>query len=482
VNEQHASPRLAFGLIAAALVVIETVACATLFREPLQASGATASPSRTVVAGSRHADRGSQEWHVSPEGRRGHDGTAGAPLDLATVLSKDSPVQPGDTIWLHGGTYRGTFISEVAGAAGSPVIVRQWPGERATLDGAGSPRDVLLVNGSWTWYWDFEITNSDPQRSSRKTGSWPDDLRRGAGVTARGSHVKFINLVVHDTTGGFGIWEDAVDTEAYGNLIYFNGWVAPDRGHGHGIYTQNALPATRLIRDNIIFDQFSHGIHAFGSERAALDNIVLAGNVAFNNGSLAGELARDILLGGGSVAHNPVVRDNFTYGGAQSNIGYAAGCENGVVAGNYFGQGPFILAKCTPVLDNNSFAGTVEPPDLRQEYPGNTFFDGSPPGTMVRLRPNEYEPGRANLVVYNWERRASIQVDLSAACQNRLDRIEVRNAQDYFGAAVASGSCANPVVELPMADLKASSPVGRTPGAPGATAPEFAVFVVLATR
>ena len=50
---------------------------------------------------------------------------------------------------------------------------------------------------------------------------------------------KLINLVIHDTRQGIGIWQEALDSEAYGNLIYYNGFQASDRGHGHGIYVQN---------------------------------------------------------------------------------------------------------------------------------------------------------------------------------------------------------------------------------------------------
>jgi hypothetical protein len=43
----------------------------------------------------------------------------------------------------------------------------------------------------------------------------------------------------------------------YGCLIYYNGYDATDRGHGHGIYSANAAGnATKKIRDNMILDQF----------------------------------------------------------------------------------------------------------------------------------------------------------------------------------------------------------------------------------
>src|SRR6185436_10379250 len=135
--------------------------------------------------------------------------------------------------------YRGPFTSILVGSASTPVIVRQYPGERAVIDGSPSLSPPLTVYGSYVWFWGLEVMNSDPQRVSVQTGSAPTDLKRGIGLWVEAPHSKFINMVVHDTAQGFGFWTPASDTEIYGSIIYSNGWDAPDRGHGHGIYVQN---------------------------------------------------------------------------------------------------------------------------------------------------------------------------------------------------------------------------------------------------
>ena len=79
-------------------------------------------------------------------------------------------MHPGDTIWLRGGTYTGNFTSYLTGTASLPIVVRQYPGERATLDGNVNPGDVGKQRsgsvrsqwGGYTWYWGFEVTNSNP--------------------------------------------------------------------------------------------------------------------------------------------------------------------------------------------------------------------------------------------------------------------------------------------------------------------------------
>ncbi len=71
----------------------------------------------------------------SPNGSPSGNGSINSPWDLQTALNQPSTVHPGDTIWLRGGTYVGHFTSNLNGTSSSPIIVRQYAGERATIDG-----------------------------------------------------------------------------------------------------------------------------------------------------------------------------------------------------------------------------------------------------------------------------------------------------------------------------------------------------------
>jgi parallel beta-helix repeat protein len=421
---------------------------------------------------------------VSPAGNPHHDGTSAHPLDLATALSADGPVRPGDTVWVRGGTYRGTFSSTVAGTADAPIVVRQVPGERATIDSAGSARDGLSVEGGYTWFWGLEITSSDLMRRSVEPGSWPADLRRGYGSATRAAGVRYINLVVHDNANGLGLWSESSGSDAYGNIVYHNGWQGPDRAHGHGIYTQNER-GTRRLSDNIVFNQFSHGIHAFGSERAHLDNITLEGNIVFNNGALAAgpEYERNLLLGGGRAALNPKLEGNLTYFGTakssgENSVGYGAGCVDLEARDNYLvGGRPLVLRRCSL----RSFTGNVlhgrtrdEPPI---EFPGNEFTTVPPTTTRVFVRPNRCEAGRAHVAIYNWEAAPRVTVDVSAASLVAGERFVVRDAQNYFGDPVAEGVYDGKPLSVPLTGLMSAPPVGDA-ASPEHTAPQFGVFVV----
>src|SRR5947207_8050858 len=101
-----------------------------------------------------------RHFYAAPFGSPNNDGRIDHPLDLVTALSAASPAQPGDTIWLRGGTYWGPFTSTLTGTAALPIRVRQYPTERATLDGALSPTiPTLTVLGAYAMYWGLEITS-----------------------------------------------------------------------------------------------------------------------------------------------------------------------------------------------------------------------------------------------------------------------------------------------------------------------------------
>jgi hypothetical protein len=423
------------------------------------------------------------EFHVRPNGTASGNGSDAAPWNLATAIQPAAAIKPGDTIWLHGGVYTGCFISRLAGAAGSPVILRQFPGERATLDGNGCVDATLTAYGTWTWYQDFEIMSSSPRRVTATTGSWPGDLGRGAGVLAHATNSKFINLIVHDNSQGFSFWESAVNSELYGNLIYYNGWEAPDRGHGHGIYVQNR-DGVKVMAENILFEQFSHGFHAYGSSNARLDNMQFTGNVSFQNGLLStGGAQRNFLLGGGSVAMNPVFDSNFSYYGAgqggQNNFGYSAGCSNLKAVNNYFVAATGLqLVNCAGVITSNSFYGSTA---FNSTYPSNTYSTSRPTGVRTFVRRNAYDANRSHVIVYNWDKAGSVGVDLSAALQPG-DNYELRDAENYYGSPVLSGAYSGGQVFVPMVLTQVAAAVGNVPVAPRHTAPEFAVFVLLKTN
>ncbi len=76
------------------------------------------------------------DFYVSPTAAANGNGSFNSPWKLQTALDHPSAVQPGDTIWLRGGIYNAPpYTSHLVGTSANPIIVRQYPGERARIDG-----------------------------------------------------------------------------------------------------------------------------------------------------------------------------------------------------------------------------------------------------------------------------------------------------------------------------------------------------------
>ena len=449
----------------------------------------------------RGATAAGRGYFASPHGSSAGDGSAARPWDLATAVAGGpggggggGRVQPGDTIWLRGGTYHGSFRITVAGRAGAPVVIRQYPGERATIDGASSKSDTWSVRGDYSVFWGFELMNSRPQRVATSTS----ERIRADLIANYAAHTKYINLIVHD--GGVALYTDAhyPDVEIAGCIFFNNGWQEPDRGHGHGLYIKN-YTGPLVARDNVVFNQYGYGIHAYTNESSGkLINITIEGNVSFNNGTLATRrsLSPNLLLGGAGYASGGSIRDNSTYysptlAGADANVvvGWKT-LRNGdvVVERNYFVGGSPVLGfgywQAARVSNDTLIAfgrrpliERLEPRASGQIWRDNVELAAPPSKNRVVVRPNPYEAGRANVVVYNWEKRSSIDVSVSGVLAPG-DRYEVRNVQDVFGKPVASGTVAGTTIAIPMDGVEAPVPVGLTKSPAPKTGPEFDTFLV----
>ncbi len=463
------------------------------------------------------------EFYVSPEGRPSGNGSIEAPWNLATALAHPKAVKPMDTIWLRGGTYRGAFTSKLTGAPDAPIVVRQYPGEQAILDGKeGGSNPPLTVNGAWAWYWGFEVMNSLTVRVFETKGSGPPG-GPGMGINVFGPNVKLINLIVHDAGGAFGFWNPAVNSEIYGCIIYNNGWVGPDRGHGHAIYTQNET-GTKLIRENIIFNQFGNGMQLYGSSAASLKNYRLQGNVHFND---------RFLIGGDAPVENVELRENYIYGN-DAEFHYTNRANKDLyLLDNYFANGVHfwwwekVYARRN-IFRRSTRAVVVDVGPIRPGQPQtygfeeNTYIsgqngiiwawyaegdyreeltlrawrekfgfdlkgvhllvpEGRPNATHIFVRRNEFEPNRAHIVIYNWRLQDFVDVDVSVMNLRKGDRYELRNAQNYFEETV-TGVYEDKPIRVPMKGWTIAKPIGYDKPIEPATFPEFGVFVLTVTK
>ncbi|HET9985615.1 MAG TPA: Ig-like domain-containing protein [Longimicrobiales bacterium] len=438
--------------------------------------------------------------YVSPSGSSSGDGTASRPWDLASVLGGGKSVAPGDTVWVRGGTYRGQFVNYLNGTSSSPIVVRQYPGERATIDGN------LVVYGSNTVFWGLEVMSSNPVSTS------------SMGINSRSPGSRFINMVVHDNgMSGFGVWSEAPNAEVYGSIIYNNG---THNNLDHGIYAQNNTGSKR-IADNIVFNQMAYGIHVYTGTGGYIRNFMIEGNVSFNNGTINGTQAPDVFVGGDVAASGITVRENYTYrndGAMTGRFGYTWGPTNGdlkltnnyfvglvdftpwsslVASGNtFYSRGSLITMKSASGASWSSNTWYRDASASAWGYNGGSYtwagwrsasgLGGSdavagtqPSGVKVVVRPNQYERGRANVIVYNWSQQGSVSADLSNVLRVG-DRYTVRNVQDFYGTPVLTGTYGGGSISIPTSAVAAPRPIGRSTTTAPTTGPTFNVFVVTA--
>ena len=400
--------------------------------------GALAALLGVTLGGQVPPGRPAVSYHVSPIGTARGAGTAARPWDLATALAgAKGKVQPGDTIWLHGGRYRGAFRTGLVGAPERPIVFRQRGGERATIDG------TLKADGAFLTFWGFEIMQSDPVRTNTY------------GLEARTNGGRFINLIIHHAGSmGVSFWTPGEDAELYGCIVYNNG---THENLDHGVYVHNER-GTKLLADNVFFDNLAYGIHVYAAARNPPQrNVRLEGNVAFNNGTISRKYRAkgNVLVGGDVPMSGMQVLDNFLYfsgaDGENLRLGYAPLRNDDVVArGNVVWGGEIALRLGTwtnAQIAGNTLggakrllAGTALPAEAERSnemYPRPRVPPPSAPAVFVR--PNRYERGRAHIVVYNWNQQAEVKVDLSAVL-TRGQSYELHDVQDLFGAAAVRGT------------------------------------------
>jgi hypothetical protein len=208
--------------------------------------------------------------------------------------------------------------------AGNYIVFRAYPGERPVLEDPTITNGTQLnVQGSYLAFWGLEVRDANTNRTSDRTNT----------VFTQGDHNKFINLIIHDGNVGILTEPPGTNTEISGCIIYNNGWdEAGNRGHGHGIYIKNTMPSTALARDNIIFNQFGYGIHAYTDKSGEhVDNVTLRRNVAFNNGTIASKItsgSSNIMVGAdtpGIGGSGDVLDSNMTYWSYNPSGSFAEG-------------------------------------------------------------------------------------------------------------------------------------------------------------
>jgi hypothetical protein len=409
-------------------------------------------------------------------------------MDLATAIGYSG------TIWLQPGTYTGDLDLTTPG-----MILRG--GGRAILDGD------INVSGDGIELWDLELRYSGwPGRVSSEPGDGPSDLPTDKGLSITGPRTRMINCIVHDFSN-FGWWGTAVDSEVYGCILYNNGWDAPDRGHGHGVYTQNNVNGRKTLRNCITWGHYATCGKVYSATGAPLRHYDISGLIC------GPSLDSRFLIGSDDGSTEDVtVQDCMTWGAAMqftdalatSQIAFdhlyvvhvtdipfvlaffasLTGTDNTIVGGNGADESYRVVCKIADrgawALDDNAYYYTgpnAEP--FRDEgvavytfaqWQAATGLDanstialGVPTANKIVVQPNEYQSGRYHVAIWNWEELASVPAPIAGRYTNAQNMAE--------SVTLAQGA------PLPMTGWTTAVPIAAA--APiTAFDPRFAVFLV----
>lgn len=519
-----------------ALIFIAFVSCTD--NETADPVGA---PSFSVTAGSK--------WYVSETGSSSGTGSISSPWSLEYALrgAKVNGVPRivgGDTVLVRGGTYRGDlavapvgkYVVTVSGTPGARIVFREYQQEQAIIedntvgsnavpDNTPGGKSQFNVSGSNLEFWGFEFrnVNAEPLRPTRRSNM----------VYNQGSNNRYEQLIIHD--GGVGFYSEAFTSNVSirGCIIYNVGYQKADRGHGHALYLRSNTGDVRAT-NNVMFNTFGYGIHAFTDPGEQLNGIFLGVNVAFNSGTLStNSKAGNILLGGDDYANDDTVVSNFTYftpgwGGTNVQVGWK-NFPNGVVrmdGSNYFvggdtvfhfGYWAYLSLEVITLVGSGRLIKMQDPAHpLPYSWYGGTYWGRSPtssswthgssnltldawhqstglgagdvanPGmpTTTKTVSSFYWANRDGsppkggfLIIYNWGQLSSVVVSSFCSMLPGGGTFKVHHVYDLNGPPIMTGSCPSASVPVPIVSRNAPQPYGVTKQLP-ATGTDFVVYRV----
>lgn len=450
---------------------------------------------------------------VSPTGGTG-TGEVDDPWSFEhAITNPGGAILAGDTVWMRAGTHtrngKGDIPVSFSGTSGNPITFRSYPGERATLDlhntSAASTADTTFyIRGNYLVFRDIEFTSkSTVGRYLHSTSPSPPWVAGGGvwrgGMTHEGDYNQFIHCVFHDLRQGFFQFSNSgtVGAEIYGCIIYNNGWLGSNYGHGHGFYLQNdsnGEAAKRCItKDCVVFSNFGFSIQCYGDDDSAakLIGMHFIGNACYLTGAAAGggyTPKQELLIGRTdtsapsdytdsdiNVEYNYIFANPTNPSSREVQFGWNYGKapkDDLTLKGNYFaadvdfdpGDGS------QPWNTINSLAPSSEYTEAR-DFHGHTLNSGSlvdasadksaPYENQVFVRDDEYETGWGWVTVFNWSGGATISANLSTvlADGDTYQIIDTARYDHYLAGEPSSEwghegtfSAASPNVSIDIAD------------------------------
>jgi parallel beta-helix repeat protein len=226
---------------------------------------------------------------VATDGNDGNDGRSlGRPL--RTLQRAADLAQPGDVIWVRGGTYTNPVHFRRSGTSSAPIVIESHPGECAILDGShlSSGRPVTFASVQHLHFRNFVVRNSPTE-----------------GIYLDRSHDNRVTNVRTHHHYWSGITVAASNRNLFAYFISHDNFDPPAGGHADGI---NVNTGDRNHIDRcIVYNNSDDGVDTWRSTRTLVERCI-----AFDNGWQGGD-GNGIKAGGGDRRVGTVVRHSIAF-------------------------------------------------------------------------------------------------------------------------------------------------------------------------
>lgn len=445
-------------------------------------------------------------------------GTFDNPMSLQSALDT---AQPGDLYWIFQGTYSGDIDFRRDGTATAPIVFRAYPGHHVRFQGS------ITVYADYNWLWGLDI--SDPNGLVNLTS---------VGLYAPGIRLINNYIHDKPYHNGVGAWDYGAGQVLYGNIIRHNGYASTGHPHNIYIQNDFAKYGYKYVVNNIVMEEacdgcpifqgyaegdavvtglhverniFAQGTVLFGGFGIPSDRHIVRQNHFYDakvqfgyrrpsqaeftsNQLYRSRLFAEWFWGAGEVLYSQTAPNVFT----GNTILAPSDTHVRLRTSAYFADNRYEgipALQPTDTFNNNTYSSPFNASFYAngQEISGATFdqwkaatlaagnaFDTNsqviamPTAPQVTIIPNEYEPGRANISIFNFSKAAQVAVDLASVVAQGSS-FTIYNAQNMFGTPVATGKYAGPV-NINMAGQEfgafvviSQRPVGTDPAADGLT-------------
>lgn len=292
-------------------------------------------------------------YFVSLTGSDDNDGKSVANA-FRTLQRAARVVNPGDVVWVRGGTYSSDVAFERSGTASAPIVFESYPGECAVLDGTGLSRLQRLQfwNVEYNVFRNFVVRNSP-----------------GEGIYVRDSHRNvFSNLRLHNNflSGYLSMFSN---DNLLQWIITHDNYDYPGGGDADGISISSGNG--NRISNCIAYRNSDDGVDTWLSTNSTVEYCI-----SYENGFQGGD-GNGFKAGGDNRSVNTVVRFSVAFGNRSNGFDWNTG--TGVTFDNNtsFNNGRYGIAANEASVRNNLSVGN-----------GSGDFSG--------------EPSRNNLVTNSW--------------------------------------------------------------------------------